>query len=109
MNFRDIVWKESEAICEWAENVVSDERVKPDHYFNRVEDDGTFYKFYTAIDPKTNTVYITVEDENGVRFVDGVGMGLEEIESPEDVYEAIKEEFEMFIAHYDRMLDELEF
>lgn len=109
MNFRDIVWKESENICKWAENVISDESVKPDHYFNRVEDDGAFYKFYAVIDPKTNTVYITVEDANEVKFVDGVGMGLEEIESPEDVYEAIKEEFEMFIAHYDRLLDELEF
>ena len=112
MNFRDIVWKESENICEWAENVNSDETVetvKPDHYFNHVEDNGTFYKFYAVIDPKTNTVYITVEDENEVKFVDGVGMSLEKINDPEDVYEAIKDEFEMFVAHYDRMLDELEF
>ena len=109
MNFRDIVRKESKSIYEWAKNMISDETVKPDHYFSRVEDNGTFYKFYAVIDPKTNTVYITVEDENEVKFVDGVGMGLEEIESPEDIYEAIKEEFEMFIAHYDRLLDELEF
>ena len=109
MNFRDIVWNQSEKICEWAENLVSDEAITPDHYFERVDDNCTFFKFYAVIDPKTNMVYITVVDENEVKFVDGAGMGLEEIKDTEDVYETIKEEFEMFVAHYDRMLDELEF
>ena len=101
MSFRENLNKVAERVFNWLPAITENPKAKHLKKFNTEE--GVFTFNYNT---KQNLLWMKFVDTANTEIVD-VGMYIEQISGTQYIVDSFKEEFEMFIAHYEMMMDEI--